>query len=57
MRHPTLRRSARHSSKREARAEAAKQAGAQAAQTSFADHDPAGQNRPAPGAPPDGEHN
>ena len=57
MRHPALRRSARHSSKREARAEAAKAAGAQGASAPPADHDPAGQNRPAPGVPPDGEHN
>jgi hypothetical protein len=57
MRHPALRRSARHSSKREARAEAAKAAGAQGASAPPADHDPAGQNRPAPGTPPDGEHN
>ncbi|KND57790.1 hypothetical protein BVER_03441 [Candidatus Burkholderia verschuerenii] len=57
MRHPALRRSARHSSKREARAEASKQAGAQGDSASSAEHDPAGQKRPAPGAPPDGEHN
>ena len=55
MRHPALRRSARHSSKREARAEAAKAAGAQGASAPPADH--ASQNRPAPGVPPDGEHN
>ncbi|CCD35304.1 FIG00459448: hypothetical protein [Candidatus Paraburkholderia kirkii UZHbot1] len=57
MSHPALRRSARHSSKREARAEAAKAAGAQGASAPPAEHDPAGQNRPAPGVPPDGEHN
>ena len=57
MRHPALRRSARHSSKREARAEAAKEAAPPAAATSAPMHDPAGQNRPAPGVPPDGEHN
>jgi hypothetical protein len=57
MRHPALRRSARHSSKREARAEAAKAAAAQDPSASTVDHDPASQNRPAPGAPPDGEHN
>lgn len=61
MRHPALRRSARHSSKREARPDPAKMtvppdatvdpAHAQSA------HDPAGQNRPAPGVPPDGDHN
>jgi hypothetical protein len=57
MRHPALRRSARHSSKREARAEAAKAAASQDPSASPVDHDPAAQNRPAPGAPPDGEHN
>jgi hypothetical protein len=61
MRHPALRRSARHSSKREARAEAAKETPAPAASAAPGDppphHDPAGQNRPAPDAPPDGEHN
>ncbi|WP_277185606.1 hypothetical protein [Caballeronia sp. BR00000012568055] len=57
MRHPALRRSARHSSKREARAEAAKAAGAPGGATPPPDHDPAGQNRAAPGVPPDGEHN
>jgi hypothetical protein len=60
MRHPALRRSARHSSKREARAEAAKAAGAagvDGAAGPAIEHDPAGQNRPAPGTPPDGEHN
>ncbi|MDR5812784.1 MULTISPECIES: hypothetical protein [unclassified Caballeronia] len=57
MRHPALRRSARHSSKREARAEAAKAAGTQAGPASATEHDPASQNRAAPGVPPDGEHN
>ncbi|MDR5731453.1 hypothetical protein QCE47_03715 [Caballeronia sp. LZ025] len=57
MRHPALRRSARHSSKREARAEAAKNGTPQSASPPAAEHDPAGQNRPAPDAPPDGEHN
>ncbi|MDR5778870.1 hypothetical protein QCE63_05430 [Caballeronia sp. LZ065] len=57
MRHPALRRSARHSSKREARAEAAKAAGPQAGPPSATEHDPASQNRAAPDAPPDGEHN
>jgi hypothetical protein len=57
MRHPALRRSARHSSKREARAEAAKAAGETNGSTPPPDHDPAGQNRVAPGTPPDGEHN
>ena len=56
MRHPALRRSARHSSKREARAEAAK-ATAQTAAPDQPAHDPAAQNRPAPGTQPDGEHN
>ncbi len=57
MRYPALRRSARHSSKREARAEAAKQARAQDASASAAEHDSAGQNRAASGAPPGGKHN
>ncbi|SAL43790.1 hypothetical protein [Caballeronia humi] len=57
MRHPALRRSARHSSKREARAEAAKEAPPPVAASDGTPHDPAGQNRPAPDAPPDGEHN
>jgi hypothetical protein len=57
MRHPALRRSARHSSKREARAETAKAAGADGTSAPVTEHDPAGQNRPAPGTPPDGEHN
>ncbi|MDR5830717.1 hypothetical protein P9250_22860 [Caballeronia sp. LP006] len=57
MRHPALRRSARHSFKREARAEAAKTAGGEAAPAPPIEHDPASQNRPAPDAPPDGEHN
>jgi hypothetical protein len=56
MRHPALRRSARHSSRREARAEAAKQAADQTPDAANA-HDPAAQNRPAPGVPPDGDHN
>ncbi|WP_345813300.1 hypothetical protein AAGS40_03920 [Paraburkholderia sp. PREW-6R] len=47
MRHPALRRSARHS-KRDARP---------AASEPSPQHDPAGQNRVAPDAPPDGEHN
>ncbi|SAL18375.1 hypothetical protein [Caballeronia telluris] len=57
MRHPALRRSARHSSKREARADATKETPAPAPSTDAPPHDPAGQNRPAPDAPPDGEHN
>jgi hypothetical protein len=57
MRHPTLRRSARHSSKREARAAEGKDALPPSANAAAADDDPASQNRPAPGAPPDGAHN
>jgi hypothetical protein len=49
MRHPALRRSARHA-KREARP-------ADSRTETPAQHDPAGQNRIAPDAPPDGEHN
>ncbi|MGF6756899.1 hypothetical protein [Paraburkholderia sp. GAS334] len=53
MRHPALRRSARHS-KRDARpANAASSATAGPP----AGPDPAAQNRPAPHAPPDGDHN
>jgi hypothetical protein len=48
MRHPALRRSARHASKR-----AAKNMGA----ADVPPHDPSAQNRVAPNAPPDGEFN
>jgi hypothetical protein len=68
MRHPALRRSARHSARRDARPDPAKletppEAAAEPAATAVipateeAAHDPAGQNRPAPGTPPDGDHN
>jgi hypothetical protein len=57
MRHPALRRSARHSSKREARAEGTKETPPPVAASDPSLHDPAGQNRRAPDAPPDGEHN
>lgn len=69
MRHPALRRSARHTSRREARAESVKSsvqpdiAAIDSTQTAPAtsndepSHDPAGQNRPVPGVPPDGDHN
>jgi hypothetical protein len=59
MRHPALRRSARHSSKREARPDPAKMNPPEAAAdpANPSSHDPASQNRPAPGAPPDGDHN
>jgi len=64
MRHPALRRSARHTSRREARADSLKSAmspepevPAPNATTDQTPHDPAGQNRPAPGTPPDGDHN
>lgn len=53
MRHPALRRSARHSAKRAARENEPKASNAPAA----ASPDPDGQNRPAPDAQPDGEHN
>ena len=49
MRHPALRRSARHS-KRDQRP-------AGGSGNPHVGPDPAQQNRPAPGAPPDGEHN
>jgi hypothetical protein len=54
MRHPALRRSARHS-KRDSRPGSG--AGGPPAGPDPAGHDPAGQNRIAPDAPPDGEHN
>lgn len=63
MRHPALRRSARHSSKREPRPDPAKMIPADAAADPASSgnlhpsHDPAAQNRPAPDAPPDGDHN
>lgn len=53
MRHPALRRSARHSGKRGPR-DSGEKASATPAEPA---PDPAGQNRPAPGVPPDGEHN
>ncbi len=49
MRHPALRRSARHA-KRDSRPGGSKD-------EPLASHDPAAQNRVAPGVPPDGEHN
>jgi hypothetical protein len=57
MRHPALRRSARHSSRRDARAESAKAEPSAGTSDPAAAHDPAAQNRPAPDAPPDGDHN
>src|SRR5471030_1118346 len=66
MRHPALRRSARHSSKREPRPDPAKMSPPEAAAVPadpvspgnlHSSHDPAAQNRPAPGVPPDGDHN
>ncbi|WP_233862661.1 hypothetical protein [Paraburkholderia adhaesiva] len=53
MRHPALRRSARHSAKRGPRDGEEKGSNP----PSMTAPDPAGQNRPAPGIPPDGEHN
>lgn len=53
MRHPALRRSARHS-KRDSRPGGSKDINKDGPPES---HDPAGQNRIAPDAPPDGEHN
>ncbi|CAB3683562.1 hypothetical protein [Trinickia soli] len=52
MRHPALRRSPRHALKREA-----KNGGAFAARSSPSSQDPSAQNRSAPDAPADGEHN
>ena len=66
MRHPALRRSARHSSKREPRPDPAKMIPPEAASVPadpaspgnlHSSQDPAAQNRVAPDAPPDGEHN
>jgi hypothetical protein len=52
MRHPALRRSARHALKREA-----KNGGGNAARAASPQDDPSAQNRAAPDSPPDGEHN
>jgi hypothetical protein len=49
MRHPALRRSARHTAKRDAKRDLGTAPQPQ--------HDPASQNRVAPNVPPDGEHN
>lgn len=57
MRHPALRRSARHSAKREARPDAARMAAPSDPVAPAPEHDPASQNRVAPGVPPDGDHN
>ena len=65
MRHPALRRSARHTSRREARADSLKSSMPPAPETPVAPEvvkdqpsaDLSGQNRPAPGTPPDGDHN
>lgn len=51
MRHPALRRSARHSLKREAKN------GSGFPTRSITESDPSKQNRPAPDAAADGEHN
>ena len=51
MRHPALRRSARHSLKREAKNNGSSPA------RSPSSEDPSAQNRGAPGTPADGEHN
>lgn len=59
MRHPALRRSARHS-KRDSRpgsGAGGPPSGSPPAGADPAAHDPAGQNRVAPDAPPDGEYN
>ena len=57
MRHPALRRSARHSSRRDARADSAKIVPPAETGDAAAAHDPDAENRPAPDAPPDGDHN
>ncbi len=56
MRHPALRRSARHT-KRDARPGTGKSDPPGNPADSPESHDPAAQNRVAPDAPPDGEHN
>ncbi|MFL9914840.1 hypothetical protein PQR75_05460 [Paraburkholderia fungorum] len=59
MRHPALRRSARHS-KRDSRPASSKNGPPEAQEPSAHDpsaHDPSAQNRVAPDAPPDGEYN
>jgi hypothetical protein len=60
MRHPALRRSARYSGKRgprDAEQKGGNPADLSSGLSSGPGPDPAGQNRPAPGVPPDGEHN
>ncbi|WP_321814364.1 MULTISPECIES: hypothetical protein [unclassified Paraburkholderia] len=63
MRHPALRRSARHSGKRGPRDGEQKSSNAANFEPNPVEPsnghgpDPASQNRPAPGVPPDGEHN
>ncbi|MCG5075747.1 hypothetical protein [Paraburkholderia tagetis] len=56
MRHPAMRRSARYTGKRGPR-DAGLKDGDSTNLSSGHTPDPAGQNRPAPGVPPDGEHN
>jgi hypothetical protein len=57
MRHPALRRSARHNQKREMRIAANNAANNGPQPSSNESRDPAGQNRPVPNVPPDGDHN
>ncbi|CAB3805992.1 hypothetical protein LMG28688_06270 [Paraburkholderia caffeinitolerans] len=57
MRHPAMRRSARYTGKRGPRDAGDKSSDPAANLASGTMHDPAGQNRPAPGVPPDGEYN
>lgn len=57
MGHPALRRSARHSAKRNAPPTAAGNAISVTSEGAIPDADPTSQNRPAPGAPHDGDHN
>lgn len=62
MRHPALRRSARYSGKRGPRGSQAISGNPNDGANDLASPpslapDPAAQNRPAPGVPPDGEHN
>ncbi len=57
MGHPSMRRPARHSAKRNASPAAKESAVSVASEGSIPVEDPASQNRAAPGAPHDGDHN
>lgn len=57
MRHLALRRSTRHSAKRDWHMANVLLSTPDESAIKPAEHDPASQNRPAPGTPPDGDHN